>query len=548
MATITLVGLGPGTPNLVTRAAWNILEKATEGIYTTTPEHPILAMVPFSVVRPLSANEPETAAAVLVEHAAVGKRVICGLRGHPNDHRLATILANTESVEVQVVPGVSIADVVRGALAGIGAGDNLQMVNANALPLPPAAVLPTDGQERQGGEIGQEGQEHASQGEDGAWCEMQNIGRYIPPTLPYPFNPSHPTLIWTDDHIALDTIQTLLLQRYPSKYAIRLMHMQQSGEVERGKEVAICELHTLDPLTSSTALYIPKLPLEQNLRSMEGLEWVVMRLLGPGGCPWDRKQTHKSLRAGMLEETYEVLEAIDEGDMQALSEELGDFLAQSLIQSEMARQAGHFALADVVEHIAAKLIRRHPHIFGTTQVNDVGEVLTNWEAIKAQELSKKGKTRKSVLDGIPAHLPALSYTQKVCQRTMNAGHDWDSVEEAWEKFREEVEEVHEVSLRYLENPSDEQVKAHLAEEFGDMLFAAVHLAQWHSVDAEHVLREGNRKYQRRFNAIERMLEEQGKHITQVPSTTVSELWQVVKTNERDEHHQHEGCSDQSEQI
>ncbi|MFN3374760.1 MAG: nucleoside triphosphate pyrophosphohydrolase, partial [Chloroflexus sp.] len=233
--------------------------------------------------------------------------------------------------------------------------------------------------------------------------------------------------------------------------------------------------------------------------------------------PWDVRQTHQTLRSALLEEVYEALEALDTGDMALLREELGDVLLQVAVHSEMARQAGHFSLEDVVQHVADKLVFRHPHVFGTAAVADPGQVLRNWEALKAQELAAKGKTRSSALDGVPAALPALAAAQALARKAIRAGFTWATIEQVWAKVEEELAEVRAAS----------NSAAQMAE-IGDLLFAIATLAHWLHIDAETALREANLRYKRRFQMVEQMAVERGRALRDCTLDEMIAWWAAAK--------------------
>jgi len=309
---------------------------------------------------------------------------------------------------------------------------------------------------------------------------------------------------------------------------VQLLWLDRQGQPERVWSGTLAALEVEQTLDGATALYLPPLTVSADRRGLDGLFWVVARLLGPDGCPWDRRQTHQSLRAGLLEEAHEVLEALDSGDMSALTEELGDLLLQVLVHSEMARQAGHFDLGDVLEQISSKLIRRHPHVFGDPAVEGEGmeTVLHTWEQIKAQELAAKGRRRNSLLDGIPVDLPALATAQKIVTKAARVGFDWSALHEVWEKVREEVNELEQVlAAPQTLSPSEQ---AHLAEELGDLLFALVNLARRLELDAESVLREANTKFRRRFTYVEQAAQIQGREMSALTIAELEELWQQAK--------------------
>ena len=243
---------------------------------------------------------------------------------------------------------------------------------------------------------------------------------------------------------------------------------------------------------------------------------IVARLRAPGGCPWDREQTHESLKRNLLEEAHEVLEAIDGGDPSVLTEELGDLLVQIAFHADIAREAGQFDFGDVIERINRKLIRRHPHVFADESVADAREVERNWERIKAEERAAAG-TRKSPVDGIPASLPALAASQLMQDRVARAGFEWDDISGVLDKIAEEVEE-----FRQAKTP-EEQV-----HELGDMMFALVNLSRWVDAHAEDVLRQANARFSGRYRGMEDLAAERGLAFEALPLEQKEELWQEVK--------------------
>ena len=247
---------------------------------------------------------------------------------------------------------------------------------------------------------------------------------------------------------------------------------------------------------------------------------IVERLRAPGGCPWDREQTHESLKRNLVEEAYETMEAIDEGSPQLLAEELGDLLVQVAFHSDIAREAGEFEVSDVLTHINRKLVRRHPHVFSDTSVQDAREVERNWERIKAEEREAKGE-RQSVVDGLPRDLPALAYAQLIQDRAARSGFEWDEISGVLNKVSEEVEE-----LRAAET-TEERV-----HELGDLLFAMVNLARWLNIQAEDALRQGNRRFHWRYTKMEELASQRGQEFTQLSLDEKEELWQEAKVLEK----------------
>jgi tetrapyrrole methylase family protein/MazG family protein len=239
------------------------------------------------------------------------------------------------------------------------------------------------------------------------------------------------------------------------------------------------------------------------------------RLRGENGCPWDHEQTHESLKPYLLEETYEVLEAIDKQDDEEMSEELGDLLLQIVFHAQIATEKGKFTIDDVARKIVEKLKRRHPHVFGKTKVKGSDEVLKNWEEIKKDE----GKL--SVLAGVPDHLPALLRARRVQEKAKRVGFDWDSIDGAFGKILEEVRE--------LKDAAEEMNKQKIEDEFGDILFSIVNVSRFLGIDAESSLRKTINKFKQRFQHVERIAEMRGeKPLNDYSINELDELWEEAK--------------------
>jgi tetrapyrrole methylase family protein/MazG family protein len=265
------------------------------------------------------------------------------------------------------------------------------------------------------------------------------------------------------------------------------------------------------------AIFVPAVEPEAAERSLAGLRHLVHRLRAPGGCPWDRKQTHQSLAQYVLEEAYEVVDAIEHHGPEQLAEELGDLLLQVFLQSELAEEAGRFSLNDVVERITTKLIRRHPHVFGDVEVSGAADVEVNWEALKQVE---KGE-RVSALDGVPRSLPALSMAAELQKRMRKTGFEWPNRQGAEAKLDEELDE-----LRGAATPEA------AAAELGDVLFVLTGLAAWYGASAEEALRGTNTKVEARFRYVEDRVRERGLAIADVPLDELLTLWHQAKTLDR----------------
>lgn len=255
------------------------------------------------------------------------------------------------------------------------------------------------------------------------------------------------------------------------------------------------------------------------MQEIEKLLEIMQKLRGKDGCPWDREQDHQSLRPYLLEEAYEVLDALDKQDMNNFCEELGDLLLQIVFHARIAEENGSFTFADVVRGINEKMIRRHPHVFGEIKVKDSDEVLTNWEEIKAWEKRNQAKA-KSVLDEVPGSLPALMLAEKVQKKAAKTGFDWPNAKEAWSKVQEELSEVEEAFRQ--------QDRELLAEELGDLFFALVNITRLEKLPAEMLLHDAVGKFKRRFAYIEKQAEEKSADLAELTLEEMDKFWDEAK--------------------
>lgn len=254
--------------------------------------------------------------------------------------------------------------------------------------------------------------------------------------------------------------------------------------------------------------------------NITNLEKVVETLRAPGGCPWDRIQTHETMRNGLLEEVYEVLETIDDKNPKGLREELGDVLLQVVFHAKLAEEEGLFTMQDVVDDICAKLIHRHPHVYGTVEVEDADQVLVNWEAIKAKEKTE----RTHVLDGVTKGMPALMTAYKIQKKAAKVGFDWDKTEEVWGKVQEELGELEEAVASKDKNATE--------WELGDVLLVLSNYARHLGVEPEVALNRANNRFKRRFNFIEKCVEDTGRPWADFTVLELDNLWRRAKEEEK----------------
>ena len=301
-------------------------------------------------------------------------------------------------------------------------------------------------------------------------------------------------------------LKDVLLTTYPKEHVIFVVN-----EVDK-KEGKIEELESFNFL-EKTSLYIPALG---EGTSFESFAEIVAHLRAPNGCPWDREQTHESLRKHLLEESYEAISAIDSGDFTDMREEFGDLLLQVVLQSQIANEENQFNVNQVIQGIHSKIVRRHPHVFGDLKLEGVDGVLTNWEKLKENERREK-KAEKGLLDGVPLALPALSQAQEYQDRAARVGFDWPEIEGVLDKVKEEIEEIKNAETDF-----------ELASEIGDLFFALVNVARWKHIDAESALRGTNMKFKKRFAYVEQGAKRQGRNLSELSLQEMDILWTDAK--------------------
>ena len=328
-----------------------------------------------------------------------------------------------------------------------------------------------------------------------------------------PFPPGAPALI-TQLHSASVAagVKAALLAVYPRRHAVALVHAKR-GDAAAVEHLALEAVNSSSVAAALTCLFVP--PLEVGT-SIEAFQEVVAHLRAPDGCPWDREQTHASLRRHLLEEAYEAIAAMDAGESAGMQEELGDLLLQIVLNAQIASERGDFTFNDVSMGVRNKIIRRHPHVFGDWKVDGVESVLTNWERLKETERSGK-EDAGGLLEGVPLALPALGQAQEYQERAARVGFDWPEIQGVLDKIEEEIQEVKQAS----------EADA-LAAELGDLLFALVNLSRWKGIDAELALRGANLRFKKRFGFIEEAARGRQRRLSDLALDEMETLWQQAK--------------------
>ncbi len=495
-AKITLVGLGTGSPDALTLGAIRAFRQAGNApIWLRTRVHPTVSWLEenegvafarsFDDLYESASEFDEVYTAIsaqVIEASKAHGHVVYAVPGHPmfGESSVSKILAQAEGqgIDVEIVAATSFVEtVVSGAKHEVA---QVNIVDALALP------------------------------------DLLDMYRAYPP----PFALDRPNLVYqVYDRDTASIAKVALLDYYPASHPIVIVGANEAGETQ-SKTVALEELdrpaQSFDHLTS---LLVPALPEHAHHHDFYALLNIMARLREPDkGCPWDREQTPETLRKYILEEAYEVLDAIEHGDPDKYAEELGDLLLQVVFHAQLAREDYSFTIDDVIGHIVNKLIRRHPHVFGDVDVEDAEEVLRNWEAIKRTE--KGYEDRISVLDGVVRTLPALSRAQEISKKAAKAGFEWDDIEGVFDKLHEEIAELREARLS-----GD---KEHIASELGDLLFTAVNLARFEKVDAEDALQKMVNRFIGRFKKIEEVAESRHLKVSDLTQPQMEEIWQEAK--------------------
>ncbi len=319
-----------------------------------------------------------------------------------------------------------------------------------------------------------------------------------------PFPPDMPVLLTGVEPALALQIKNVLLTVYPRDHIIQVVEGGNSKDVILGE---------LESFSSNTCLYVPSLG---EGTSFESFAEIVAHLRAPDGCPWDKEQTHQTLRTHLLEEAYETLSAMDSNNSDDMREEFGDLLLQIVLNSQIGSETDSFSMTSVVKGIYDKIVRRHPHVFGDVQLDGVNGVLLNWEKLKEKERGEK-KEDKGLLDGVSLALPALTQALEYQARAARVGFDWPEVDGVLDKVREEIEEI-----KQAQNLDE------VSAELGDLFFVLVNLARWKKVDAESALRGTNVKFRKRFAYVEQGAKKQGRNLSDMTLEEMDALWNEAK--------------------
>lgn len=496
-AIITVVGLGSGDPDRLTLGSLKRLQEAGER-YVRTKDHPVVDWLEETGVHFTSFDEvyeakddfpsvyEEIASRLLARAKAgqEGEHIVYAVPGHPQVAEATVKLLRErcpeQGISLDIIGGESFLDE---AFVRLGFD-------------PIEGFLLVDASEVRGEAI----------------------------------DPRRHTLIGqVYDQITASEVKLGLMELLPDDYPVVVGHALGVAGQERIERVPLFELDRITGYGNLSLVYVPASEDDTlRNRSFQRLHEIVSILRSPGGCPWDREQTHESIRKNLIEETYEVLETIDDDDPDHMREELGDLLLQIMLHSQMEEETGTFTVYDVIQELNEKLIYRHPHVFGNLSAEDAEAALNNWEAMKAEEKKRKGlqPERQSVISGVPRDLPALMKAYKLQKKAAKAGFDWEDIDGVWSKLEEEIRELREAVAQKQDAEAQEM-------ELGDVLFSVVNVARYIGVDPEQALSRTIRKFTERFHYVEDRLRDLGKTPGDSTLAEMDKLWDEAKSKERE---------------
>jgi tetrapyrrole methylase family protein/MazG family protein len=496
---IRVVGLGPGRWSQLTIGALGCLLEADRIIFRTTV-HPTVELLrarlrPSAVVESFDGRYEQAASfdalyadlvSSLLEAALAAPRpIVYAVPGHPlvGERSVHLLLAQAPSrgVGIEIVDGLSFLEPLLDALGIDPLAEALQLADGAALLEPEEASTATP------------------------WR----------PGSPRQLQTGRPLLVGqVYDRRVASACKLWLLERYPPDHEVQVLAAAGTAGARR-RGVPLGELDHSEAFDHLTSVYVPALDPLRDVRAPTAIPYIAARLRAPDGCPWDREQTMESLKPHLLEEAFEAVAALDAGDPDEMVEELGDLLLLITMLAQIAEEAGQFDLPQVVETVAGKLIRRHPHVFGEVRLGTAGAVVQNWERIKARERQGSG----SALDGVPSAMPALIASQVMQRKAAAFGFDWPDVAGVYAKLEEELREVRE-------SAPDARL-----EEVGDLLFALVSLCRHLRLDAEEALRRANAKFRARFEAVEALCAARGVDLGALDAEALDALWREAKSQD-----------------
>ncbi|MCM3570798.1 nucleoside triphosphate pyrophosphohydrolase [Neobacillus mesonae] len=483
--TIEIVGLGAGDINQLPMGVYRKIVQA-EHVYLRTKEHPVTAELEKegmtytsfdSIYEKYEQFEEvyQEITRILLQKAET-EPVIYAVPGHPlvAEQTVQLLLEEgpNKGITIQIGGGQSFIDALFAALK-IDPIDGFQLLDATAL--------------------------HSGQ------LQVEQ----------------HMIISQVYDQFSASNVKLTLMEKLPDDYEVIIVTAAGSSD-EVITKVPLYELDRNVSINNLTSVYVPPVKQEEILwKNFTKLREIIAILRSPEGCPWDREQTHESLKKYLIEETYEVIEAINEGDIDHLIEELGDVLLQVMLHAQIGVDEGYFSIDDVIEGLSAKMIRRHPHVFGTASAENAEEVVVNWQQIKWQE--KGGKAPQSMLEGISMALPNLLRAYELQKKAAKVGFDWKEITPALEKVKEELGEF----IAELDGTEESFIRAQ--KEFGDLLFAFVNVARFLKINPEEALFETNEKFIRRFHHIEARVKQSGRTFNEFTLDELDHYWDEAKS-------------------
>lgn len=482
---LTILGLGPGDPDDLTRRAWNALSAAST-VYLRTERHPCVPHLPPNPTytsfddlyeRHERFEDVYTAIVETLLAASVDAEIVYAVPGDPfvAESTVARLQATARErdLPLTLINGVSFIEPTCAAL-GIDALDGLQLTDA-----------------------------------------LEIAAMHHPP-----LNPDTPALIaqvYSRD--VASNVKLTLMNQYRDDFPVTLVYgAGNDSDAPITEVLPLYEIDRSERIDHLTSLYVPAVGGHS---SFQAFQEVIAHLRAPEGCPWDREQTHESLRRYLMEEAYEVLDTITNGDIDALADELGDLMLQVVLHTQIATENGDFQMTDVLQNVNAKMIRRHPHVWGDVNADNPDTVLVNWEQIKQQEKAAKGDSNpngfQSVLDDVPRAFSALMRAQKYAKKAAKLGFDYPDLAQVRGKIHEELAEIDAA-----------QTPEELLDEAGDLVFATVDLLRWLKVDAEVALEAANAKFAKRFRYVERRVHDSGKPMSDYSLEELDKFWREAK--------------------